>query len=205
MAEHVIVIGAGGHGRVIADIIRKSGNILMGFLDDNTQVKGAPALLGTLDDAKAFMDRALFIIGIGDNQAREKAAARFDGILRFFTAVHPGAIIAEDAILGPGTAVMAGAVINSGSVLGRHCILNTSATLDHDCKLGDFVHISPGAHLSGCVDVGSGTWIGTGGIVINNITITSGCRIGAGSLVIRDIIQRGTYVGSPVRMLEAGE
>jgi sugar O-acyltransferase (sialic acid O-acetyltransferase NeuD family) len=204
MAEHVIVLGAGGHGRVIADIIRRSGDILMGFLDDRVQVDGALPLLGKFDDAPAYADRARFIIAIGDNQVREKAAARFDGILSFYTAVHPSAVIADDVILGSGTAVMAGAVINTGSALGCHCILNTAATIDHDCRLGDFVHISPGAHLNGCVVVGSGTWIGTGGIIINNINITGGCRIGAGGLVIRDILRRGTYVGVPVRMLEAG-
>lgn len=198
MPEKVIIIGAGGHGRVIADILRSSGREVSGFLDDHATSGPDTNVLGKVEDAPRFKDSAEFIIGIGDNKTRMEIAERFKGVLRFATAVHKSAVIAPGAVLGEGSAVMAGAVVNVGAVIGSHCVINTSASVDHDCALSDFVHVSPGARLAGNVTLGKGTWIGIGGVVINDVTICPWCVIGAGGVVIKNLDKPGTYVGVPV-------
>lgn len=198
MPENVIIIGAGGHGRVIADIVKSMELKVLGFLDDKRQSEEGLTILGKIMDAPNFADSARFVIGIGDNKTRLDVARRFEGSLQFLTAVHKSAVIAEDVRLGEGSVVMAGAVINPGTVIGRHCVINTSASVDHDCALSDFVHVSPGAHLAGNVSLGEGTWLGIGGIAINGVSVCPWCVIGAGGVVIRDLNKPGTYVGVPV-------
>ena len=204
MSKDVIIIGAGGHAKVIADIIYKSGDNLIGFLDDNLDNKGkeiylGKKVLGTTKDIENY-NKNYFIIGIGNNSIRKKI--NNENNLKLYTAIHPSAIIAEDVKIGIGSVIMAGVVINPGTVIGKNCIINTCSSLDHDNLLEDYVHISPGAHLAGTVSVKEGTWICTGATIINNITIAQNNIIGAGSVVIKDINEEnGTYVGVPVKML----
>lgn len=197
-SRRVIIIGASGHARVIADIVRCSGDEVIGFLDDRNPAE-FPGLkiLGRVDDAKTCIaDDVQFVVGIGKNETREEIVQRL-GALPYYTAVHPSATIADDVVIGEGTVVIANAVINSGSHIGKHCIVNTAATVDHDNTLSDYVHLSPGVHLSGTATIGYGTWLGTGVVVSNNINICGGCTIGAGAVVIRDINEAGTYTGVP--------
>ena len=205
MPKPVIVLGAGGHGRVIADVVRSAGREVLGFLDDSLMTEGVAPVLGKLEDAPRFMDQAEFIIGIGSNQARKQIAERYEGRLAFTSVVHQSAVVAPGVIIGEGSVVMAGAVINVGSVLGRHCVVNTAASVDHDCALHDYVHVSPGAHLAGTVTLGEGTWVGLGGLVINGVSLCPWCVIGAGGVVIKDLTKAGTYVGVPVRQKAVSE
>ena len=202
MSKDVIIIGAGGHAKVIADIIYKSGDNLIGFLDDNLANKGkeiylGKKVLGTTKDIENY-NKNYFIIGIGNNSIRKKI--NNENNLKLYTAIHPSAIIAQDVKIGIGSVIMAGVVINPGTVIGKNCIINTCSSLDHDNLLEDYVHISPGAHLAGTVTIKEGTWICTGAIVKNNITIGKNNIIGAGGVVIKDIIEEnGTYIGVPAR------
>lgn len=202
MSKDVIIIGAGGHAKVIADIIYKSGDNLIGFLDDNLANKGkeiylGKKVIGTTKDIEIY-NKNYFIIGIGNNSIRKKI--NNENNLKLYTAIHPSAIIAEDVKIGTGSVIMAGVVINPGTVIGKNCIINTCSSLDHDNLLEDYVHISPGAHLAGTVTIKEGTWICTGAIVKNNITIGKNNIIGAGGVVIKDIIEEnGTYIGVPAR------
>lgn len=202
MSKDVIIIGAGGHAKVIADIIYKSGDNLIGFLDDNLANKGkeiylGKKVIGTTKDIEIY-NKNYFIIGIGNNSIRKKI--NNENNLKLYTAIHPSAIIAEDVKIGTGSVIMAGVVINPGTVIGKNCIINTSSSLDHDNLLEDYVHISPGAHLAGTVTIKEGTWICTGAVVKNNITIGKNNIIGAGCVVIKDIIEEnGTYIGVPAR------
>lgn len=202
-SKNVIIIGAGGHGRVIADIIMRSGDVVLGYLDDKDteEFPGLP-VIGKISDVLAFKDKALFIVGIGDNATRKHLMESLD--LSWYTATHPSAVIAPDVGIGVGTAIMANVVINTGSTIGRGVILNTSATIDHDNVIADYVHISPGAHLGGAVSVGTQTWIGIGSTISNNIVICDKCIIGAGSLVIRDINEKGRYMGHPIKIQSKG-
>ena len=202
MNKKVIIIGASGHGKVIADIVIKSKDKLVGFLDDgkekDTEVLGYK-VLGKTSDAYQYGD-CEFVIGIGSNQIREKIANQYQ--LKWYTAIHPTAQLALDVHLDEGTVVMANAVINTSVKIGKHCIINTGAIVEHDNIIENYVHISPNATLCGTVHVGEMTHIGASSTVKNNTTITSHCIIGAGSVVVKDILEEGTYVGVPAKKLK---
>ena len=204
MNERVIVIGASGHGKVVADIVRISGDTLLGFLDDNEtlppEIAGIP-VLGKVADYAKYPDVS-FIVGIGNSAIREKIVRQL-GDVRWYTAIHPSAVIsALDTQIGTGSVIMANVVINPSAHIGEHCIINTSAVVEHDNRIGDFTHISVGAKLGGTVSVGAHTWVGIGATVSNNVSICDHCMIGAGAVVIRDTKESGTYVGVPTRKIK---
>lgn len=199
----VIIIGASGHGKVVADVIRKSGDRLIGFLDDDPSKGktfiGTP-IFGSVNDYSKF--NAEFVIAIGDANIREKISHRLENVT-WYTAIHPTAVISDiDVEIGDGTVVMANAVINTGTKIGKHCIINSGAIVEHDNKIDDFVHVSVGAKLAGTVKVGKGTWIGIGACVSNNVTICDNCMLGAGAVVVKDIEEAGTYVGVPAERID---
>lgn len=202
MPKNVVIIGAGGHAKVIADIITKSNDNVIGFLDDNLDIQNKTiylnkTVLGTIKDIDKYKEY-YFVIGIGNNNIRENIANSYD--LKWYTAIHPNAIIANEVSIEEGSVVMAGSIINTGTKIGKHCIINTKSSLDHDNIIENYVHISPGATLAGTVHIKEKTWICAGATIINNITISKNNIIGAGSVVIKDINEtNGTYVGVPAR------
>lgn len=202
MPKNVVIIGAGGHAKVIADIITKSNDNVIGFLDDNLDIQNKTiylnkTVLGTTKDIDKYKEY-YFVIGIGNNNIRENIANSYD--LKWYTAIHPNAIIANEVSIEEGSVAMAGSIINTGTKIGKHCIINTKSSLDHDNMIEDYVHISPGATLAGTVHIKEKTWICAGATIINNITIAKNNIIGAGSVVIKNINEEnGTYVGVPAR------
>lgn len=205
MKNKLLIIGASGHGKVIADIalkMNKWANIA--FLDDDVSIKSSMGIevIGKSDKALTNIQEYDIFVGIGNNSIREKIQKKLEAegaSIPFL--IHPSAIIGEKVELESGTVVMAGVVINCCTKIGKGCIINTGASIDHDNVIEDFVHISPGSHLAGTVKVDHGSWLGIGSIVSNNVNITSGCEIGAGAVVINDITEPGTYVGVPVRRI----
>lgn len=197
----ITIIGASGHGKVVADIAWLNGYDDIRFLDDDTSVTscGAYPVVGTTADAAA-VDGDLFV-AVGNAAVRRKLMEQFaDG--GFATLIHPDSVVADTASIGAGSVVMAGAVVNPYVVLGRGCIVNTCASVDHDCMVGDYVHIAVGAHICGTVTIGDGVWIGAGATVINNLEICSGAIIGAGAVAVKDISLVGTYVGVPAEIIQ---
>lgn len=197
--KRLIIVGASGHGKVVADIARLTGYSEIIFLDDDETIKdccGYP-VIGKSNEAPD----GEMVIAVGNNEIRRNLMDQYKDRV-FPCLIHPASIIAEDTVIGEGTVVMAGAVINPGVKIGKGCIINTSSSVDHDCIVGDYVHISVGAHLSGTVIVGDETWIGAGAIVSNNINICGSCTIGAGAVVIKNIDESGTYIGVPAGKLE---
>lgn len=204
MHKNVIIIGAGGHAKVIADIIEKSGDEIVGFLDDNkelgTTVINNYKIIGDLNNRFTMVvtkKDVEFIIAIGDNRKREEISHSPN--LKFYTAIHPSAQIGLDVEIQEGTVVMANSCINSSAKIGKHCIINTGSIIEHDNIIEDCVHISPNAALGGTVKIGENTHVGIGSIVKNNITICRNCIIGAGAVVVKDILKEGTYVGVPAK------
>ena len=204
MRKKVVIIGAGGHAKVIADIIEKSGDEIVGFLDDNkelgTTVINNYKIIGDLNNrfTMAVTKKDVeFIIAIGDNKKREEISHSPN--LKFYTAIHPSAQIGLDVEIKEGTVVMANVCINSSAKIGKHCIINTGAIIEHDNIIQDFVHISPNVSLGGTVKVGENTHVGIGTTVKNNIEICNNCTIGAGAVVVKNIMEEGTYVGVPAR------
>lgn len=194
--KKLIIIGASGHGKVIADIAVRNGYEDIVFLDDDENAQecaGFPVIGKTLKAKEMDGDK---IVAIGNAKIRERIQEELRGVI---TLIHPDAVISRRVEIGEGSVVMAGAVINTDAVIGKGCIINTAASVDHDCILGEYVHVSVGSHLSGTVNVGKGTWIGAGATVSNNVNICGDCMIGAGTVVIKDIEKSGTYVGVPAR------
>lgn len=199
MNNRLIIIGAGGHGKVVADCAVKCGYTDIYFVDDRMNgeclgfpIVGVTADLETLDDG-----RTDFVIAIGSNHARKTIAEKFD--LNWATLVHPAAQIAIGTLLGEGTVILASAVVNACAVVGKHCIVNTAAVVEHDNVVGDYAHISPRAALGGTVRIGEQTHIGIGAAVRNNIEICDNCVVGAGAVVVKNIDCSGTYMGVPAK------
>ncbi len=199
MKKPLIIIGAGGHGKVIADNALKNGYTNIRFVDDNAtgECMGFP-IIGKCEDLENLNDGETdFIIGIGNNAIRKQIAEKYD--VNWATIIHPSAQIAVNASIGKGTNVMAGAVVNACATVGKHCIINTCAVVEHDNVVNDYVHISPNVALGGTVRVGERTHIGIGAIVSNNIDVCGDCIIGAGAVVVKNITESGTYTGVPAR------
>ncbi|MBE7048025.1 MAG: acetyltransferase [Ruminococcaceae bacterium] len=198
--KNVIIIGTGGHAKVVADIVKLSNDNLIGFLTSDktiTSFLGKP-VLGLDTEYKKFKD-AHFIIAVGDSDARKRISGLMADV-KWYTAIHPKSIVSKtDTIIGEGTVISANAVVNSCSKIGNHCIINTNCSVEHDNMIKSFSHISVGAMLGGNVTVGMGTWVGIGATVKNGITICDNCLIGAGAVVVKDIETPGIYVGIPAK------
>lgn len=204
MKKQVVIIGASGHGKVIADIALCSGDQVLGFLDDNSQqpdrICGIP-YLGPVSRYAEFSD-AEFFVAIGNAAIRQRIVQTLENV-RWYTAIHPSAVVSSLGVtVGEGTVIAANAVVNPDASVGRHCIINTGAVVEHDNVLADFVHLSVGAKLGGTVSVGERTWIGIGAAVRNNLTVCKDAVIGAGAAVVKDIVEPGTYVGVPARKIK---
>lgn len=198
--KKIMIIGASGHGKVVADIAKKVGYKEIVFLDDNENLStcGGYPVIGNSDlSLKCDMDVA---VAIGNAQIRRRIQENLMKCeKKVVSLIHPDAVIAENVVIGSGTVIMAGVVVNSGAKIGNGCIINTCASIDHDCEVGDYVHISVGSHLCGTVSIGRETWIGAGAIVSNNIFICKDCMIGAGAVVVKNITKTGTYIGVPAK------
>lgn len=201
--KEIIIIGASGHGKVIANIIESNGDRIIGFLDDDPakkEILNYP-VLGKIADVKKYKHYE-FIIAIGDNRIRKKIAEEYDD-LTYHTAIHKSAVVDSTAKIGKGTVVMANAVINAEATIGKHCIINTGAIIEHDNQIGNYTHISPHATLCGTVQVGDMTHIGAGAVVKNNVSIGSEIIVGAGSTVIENLEKSGIYVGIPAKRVKS--
>ena len=201
--ESVVIIGTGGHAKVVADIVLKNGDRLVGFLDaahPTGEFLGFPRL-GRDADFPKYAEYS-FIIAIGNAAIRERLATAMQG-MKWYTAIHPSAIISKiDVSVGEGSGIMANATVNSGARIGKHCIINSGSVVEHDNVISDYVHISVGAKLAGTVRIGERTWVGVGATVSNNLSVCNDCMLGAGTVVVRDITESGTYIGVPSRKIK---
>ncbi|OCL25572.1 transferase [Orenia metallireducens] len=208
--EKIVVIGSGGHAKVVIDILLKriknlKENIkIIGILDDDdtkvgSELYGIP-VIGNIDKIN-YLDKDIsYLIAIGNNLIRKQIKNKFKNI-KYFTAIHPSVIIGKDVLIGEGTVVMPGVVINGSTNIGEHCIINTSAVIDHDNRIENFVHISPNVSLAGEVRIGECSWIGIGSSIIQDVYIGKNTIIGAGSVVTRHIGDNKIAYGVPCKVM----
>lgn len=201
--KRLAILGASGHGKVVADVAELCG-WSVAFFDDafpDLQRNGAWAIEGRTDELLEQVDRfAGVIVAIGHNRTRlAKLRLLRDRGFSIETLVHPQACVSRHAIVEPGCVVFAGAVVNAFARIGVGCILNTLCSVDHDSKLCDGVHISPGASLAGGVQVGEATWIGIGASVRQQVSIGADVIVGAGAAVVSEVPDNVTVVGVPAR------
>jgi acetyltransferase EpsM len=206
----LILIGAGGHSKVIQDIAAASQEYeLYAIVADNipeTEVSNGIIRANTsflTELGRPKLAEYKFCLAIGDNTARKQLFARLALPLeQYAVLIHPSAILSPSARIGYGTVVMSKAVINADTKVGNHCIINTGAVIEHDNDLGDYVHISPNATLSGTVGIGEGTHIGAGAVIIPGKKIGCWSIVGAGAVVTKDIESKVTVAGVPARTIK---
>ena len=203
----LLIVGAGGHGKVVADTAQKMGFWeKIAFLDDHYPnihtVMNWPVIGNTQNSLPLQNEYSSLIVAIGSNILRTELIClyRAEGFV-IPTIIHPGAHVSDSANIGEGTVIFANAVVNAASVIGTGCIINTAATVDHDCCLNNGVHVSPGAHLAGGVFVGHHTWIGIGACIIQGISLGDSVVVGAGAVVVNNFPDNVTIVGNPAKTL----
>lgn len=211
MATKVIGLGAGGHAKVVIEILRSYNSYeLTGLLDPKPELQGrnllgVPVLGG--DDLLPALKRegvGHFFVGlgsIGDTVPRRRLfELALEHGMKPIDAIHPDAIISPSAVLGEGVTVMGGAVVNADASLGMNVIINTGAIIEHDCVIGNHVHVATGARLASSIKVGSGSHIGAGATVLQCTRVGENAIVGAGAVVIRDVPPGATVVGCPARV-----
>ncbi|MGH7508097.1 MAG: acetyltransferase [Gemmatimonadales bacterium] len=209
-----LIWGAGGHGKVVADLVRAVGGTVVGFVDRDPDKLGRVVEPGggrvtqSEKDFLAFVQRHgtcpggadAVALAIGDNSTREQCVQRLANLV-LPSLVHPAAACSSSVSAGRGTVVFAGAVINAEACLGDAVIVNSGAIVEHDCKLSAGCHLSPGATLGGAVQVGSRSWIGAGATVVQGVNVGHDVMVGAGALIIHDVPDGVTIVGNPGRII----
>ena len=191
--------GAGGHCKVIIDIINSLEERVDTVFDDNINISSLLNIPVTQWKIEHQTQHKNVLISIGNNKIRKKISETIAA--NFISLIHPSAIVSKYATIGKGSVVMASAVINAGATIGKHCIVNTAAIIEHDCILEDFVHISPNTTITGSVTIGEGTHIGAGAIVLPNIKIGNWATVGAAAVVLKKVPKFATVVGNPARIL----
>ena len=195
------ILGAGGHGRVVADIAETLGFDPIEFIDAAFPKKQKNLVWDIVGvDFSAPNDGFEKFVALGDNRLRLdalNAMSASDGPAS--TLIHPRAIVSRYASLGAGSVVMAGAVINAGARLGRGVIANSGCTIDHDCILGDGVHVSPGANIAAGVTIGRASWVGIGACIRESIELGADVIVGAGAAVVNNIQDGARVIGIPAK------
>lgn len=207
MNDNLIIIGASGHGKVVADAaIRMNKWKSISFLDDNKNIEEFMGIkvIGGSEDYKQYILKADIFVAIGNNDIRLKLQTKLEkDKANVPIIIHPTAIIGSNISIGAGTVILAGVVINSDAKLGKGVIINTGAIVEHDNVIKDFVHISPGVRLAGNVTICDKSWVGIGSCVIQGINIDENSIIGAGTVIISDVERNCTVVGNPGKIIKS--
>jgi UDP-perosamine 4-acetyltransferase len=204
----VLVLGAGGHAKVLIDILLSLGTPIKGALEPRqdlwgTSVLGVPIIAGDEFIFSFKPENVLLVNGLGsvkNTLPRRKLFERWKAHgYSFASVIHPKAIISSHAHCAEGVQIMAGAIINAGVHIAENCVINTGAIIEHDCKLEAHVHISPGAHLAGAVKVGAGSHVGLSASILQNLSLGEACLIAAGAVVVDSVESGKTVMGIPAR------
>lgn len=212
-AKRIVVFGAGGHAKVVVDVLqRMGGHEIVGLLDDSAELSGTVRrgyrVLGGREQFTALQSKGVdaIIIALGNNQHRKAVyeEAKRMGIA-LCSAIDPSAQIGGGVVVGSGSVLVAGTVVNVDAEIGDNVIVNTGATVDHDCCIGAHAHLSPGVHLGGRVTVGESAHVGIGAVVLPNLVIGKYCVVGAGSVVRENVPDGAVVAGNPARIIKQHE
>lgn len=205
--DRVIIVGAGGHAKVIIDILQQNKTYQIVGLIDKEETSGfwGIPILGkdvNLSDLKEQENVSLAFVALGNNILRERVSQRvLEAGYKLINVISSSAMISSKIKMGTGIAVMHGAIINADTEIGNGCIVNSNSSIDHECRIGEYTHIAPGVAISGGTKIGKGCFLGTGCRVIDKVKIGDDVVVGAGGVVINDIQSRCTVVGVPAQIL----
>lgn len=203
MTAAIFVYGAGGHGKVVAEVLAASGRTVQGFIDGNTSLHGSMVLGLPVFAAAEWLPShpgAQVALGIGNNTAREQVAMNIkQSGCTLLTVVHPSAVVARSARIGEGAAIMAAVVLNPDCEIGEGVIINTGAIVEHDVRIERYAHLSPNSAAGGGAQVGAYAHIGMGASVLPLKRVGMNCVIGAGAVVISDISEGQIAYGTPAK------
>ena len=206
--KQLIIIGAGGHGRVVADCAQQQGKYSkIVFLDDcffERKENSEWSVIGAVKDFPQFIDDADFVVAFGNNRLRKDILSQLKKAkANIVSLIHPTAVVSPHTLIGKGVVVFANAVINIGASIADGCIINTAATIDHDCELHQCVHISPGVNIAGGVYIAQLSWIGIGSTIVECITLADNTQVGAGAVVTQSTQANSLYVGVPAKRVRS--
>jgi len=206
--KKLLIIGSGGHGRVVADCAQQLGQYnQIDFLDDcfyDRKDNNQWQVIGLVKDFPQFIDKVDFIVAYSNSRIRKQIIAQLKHAqANIVSLIHPSAIVSPNAFIGKGVVIFANAVINIGANISDGCIINTSATVDHDCVLNECVHISPGVSIGGGVHIGQLSWLGIGSTIVDSITLADNTQIGAGAVVTQSTQANSLYVGVPAKRIRS--
>lgn len=200
MTEEITLYGAGGHCKVVIDILESNNLKPDNIVDDSPEEDSFMGL--PLTKPRLVYDKAIITIG---NCSVRKRIAEHITVNTYLTAIHPSSIICGNVPVGEGTVIAHGAIVQSDARIGRHCILNTKSSVGHDVIINDYVHVASGATVCGGCEIGECTWIGAGSVVKQGIHIGKNCMIGAGSVVVKDIPDNVVAFGNPCRIIKENQ
>jgi sugar O-acyltransferase (sialic acid O-acetyltransferase NeuD family) len=206
--KKLIIIGAGGHGRVVADCAQQLGKYSqIVFLDDcfyERKENSEWQVIGSVKDFPKYIDDADFIVAFGNNRLRKQIILQLKQVkANIVSIIHPSAVVSPHTFIGKGVVIFANAVVNIGASIADGCIINTAATVDHDCELHECVHVSPGANIAGGVHIAQLSWIGIGSIIVECITLADNTQVGAGAVVTQSTQANSLYVGVPAKRVRS--
>jgi sugar O-acyltransferase (sialic acid O-acetyltransferase NeuD family) len=204
----LIIVGAGGHGRVVADCAQQQGKYSqIVFLDDcfsERKENSEWPVIGAVKDFPQYIDEADFVVAFGNNRLRKQIIAQLKKAkANIVSLIHPTASVSPHTFIGKGVVVFANAVINIGATIADGCIINTAATVDHDCELHQCVHVSPGANIAGGVHIAQLSWIGIGSTIVEYITLANNTQVGAGAVVTQSTQANSLYLGVPAKRVRS--
>jgi sugar O-acyltransferase (sialic acid O-acetyltransferase NeuD family) len=206
----ILIFGAGGHAKVVAEVARAGGTEVVGFLEDQSLRDGEPFFGSQVIDWNRYLrDRRRWnlipiALAVGDNRGRGEVHHRVVSTgVEILSLVHNSAIISPTAVIGAGTVIMAAAVVNADARIGQGVIVNTAAVIEHDAHIGDFAHLSPNVALGGGVRIGPRAHLGLGAVVLPRVEVGADSVVGAGSVVLRDVPPAVTVAGVPARVIHA--
>lgn len=195
--EDITLYGAGGHCKVVIDILTATQRKVSRIVDDNPCGESFKGI--RLCKPLESYDSAIITIG---NCHIRKRIAKSIKVKKYITAIHPLSTVSKNSSIGSGTVISPGAIIQSDAIIGNHCIINTNAIVEHDSKIHDYVHIASGSVICGGCEIGEGTWIGAGSVVIQGVKVGNNTYIGAGSVIVNDIPDDVVAFGNPCRIIK---
>lgn len=205
MRTGVIILGGGGHAKVLADALRRVGVPIVGYTDRSDRALADVVYLGDDEVITRFNPEAVSLANgvgsIGSTAARQQLYDRFrERGFEFYTVVHPSAIVASGSMVDAGAQIMAGVIVQPGCRIGANAIINTRASIDHDCQIGPHVHVAPGVVMCGNVRIGAGAHVGAGAVIVQGRSIGARSVVGAGAVIVEDVPDDVVVVGVPGRL-----